>query len=369
MSQCSSLCIKSRSFEFFKNQNVAVLDITTNGHPTACAVCEQPAKIVCIHCYCTAYCTRGCLLTDYMRHDKDCELHSPRLWAYRRFERFSMQTVRFKHTGIDAKGTGMFARVHISPGDRVLEDCVQFTAESIKRANETHEYSSFGMMENYVRSMYGDLDKGGGDTFSLHSGQIMALTGGYQGSWSTFINHSCFPNCVMMVSDCKEFLLVTAIRSIAPGEEITISYTGASCAPRPIRGPLLTKLLGTPCVCISCKDVNKSEEHARRVVWDVIQHSRGAYVSDLLKINRAMRVCDVIKIAENILSIARTLLGASRQYSEPWLAVVECAIYTFVDDACKVVKSSILRSYAKRIQKEAKETSSHVGVCARLLIK
>lgn len=371
MSQCSSLCVKAQSFEFPRRENLAVLSVAdvSTGHPTACTVCEQRAKIVCIHCYCTAYCSRGCLLIDYIRHDSDCEWHSPRLWAYRRFERLSTQAVRFKHTGVKSKGVGMFARRPFSPGDRVLEDCVQFTAESIKKANESRDYSDFGPMENYVQTIYGDLTKEGGATFSLHSGQIMALTGGYQGSWSTFINHSCFPNCVMMVSDCKHFLLVTAIRAIAQGEEITVSYTGASCAPLSIRTPLLKRLLGTPCVCISCSDANSTEEHARRVIWEVIQHSRGAYTSELFKITRGMRARDVIHIADNILDIARTLLGSSQRFSEQWLAVVECTVCTFAQDACKVIKSPQLRAYAKKVQQHAKETSSYVGVCARLLIK
>ncbi len=367
--ECTALCVKSQSFEFARHINLAVLDPTTAGYPAACVCCEEPAKIVCIRCYCVAYCTRTCLLVDYERHEHECVLHSPRLWAYRRFERLSMQSVRFRHTGIPAKGVGMFARRHFVPGDRVMEDCVQFTSEAVRRANETKDFSHFGLMENYVQVMYGDLDKGGGATFSMHSGQIMALTGGYQGSWSTFVNHSCFPNCVMMVSECRHFLLLTAIRNIAPQEEITVSYTGVSCAPMQVRKPVLRKLLGTACQCISCLDVNRPEEHARRVVWDVIQHSRGAHTSELLKIDRRMRAADVMEIADNILSIARTLLGASQQYSEPWLAVIECAVFTFADDAAKMIRSAPLRAYAQRLQKTAKETSNYLGICARLLIK
>lgn len=368
MTQCSAICVKSRSFEFPRRENLAIL-IVGGEKPTACVVCEKRAHIVCAKCYCVAYCDKFCLLSDYERHEYECELHCPRLWTFRRFERLSTQAVRFKHTGDPNKGIGVFARRQFLPGDRVLEDCVQLTSATVNKAVENKNYAEFGHMTNFIRVIYGKHEDDGLSTFSRHSGQIMALTGGYQGSWSTFINHACFPNCVMMVSDCKEFMLVTAIRDIAQGEEIVISYAGISCAPLCVRASRLETLLGTPCICPSCLEKNKSEEHARSVIWDVIQHSRGGRSSELLTLNSRMKDVDVIEIADNVINIARTILGSTPHFSEPWLAIVECTVYGYTEEACALIKSAKLRAFSKRLRGESRDTARHVGVCSRLLVK
>lgn len=368
MTECTKLCIPSRSFEFATLKNLAIIDTSTDGYKAACVVCDKQATIICATCYCVVYCDKICLLTDYERHEMECKLHCPRLWAYRRFERHSLQTVRFKHTGDPSRGMGMFARCRFAPGDRVLEDCVQFNSRLVNDALETKDFSRFGYLEPYIMAIYGDLESGGADTFAMHSRQIMALTGGYQGSWSTIINHSCLPNCVMMASACKEFILVTAIRPIMPHEEITIAYGGIAYAPLRIRTPILTQLLGTPCQCDSCVHPTKAEEHARCIVWDVIQHSRGTIKTDLFALNRRISPVNVVNISNRIIDVARTLLGATPQYADPWLAMVECAVLEFVDSACKIIKSPSLFAHRQKLQRSTKETTNHLGICARILI-
>lgn len=368
MLECPDICVKSTSFEFATGANRALFDTTRDPQLAACVVCDAPGMYACYSCYCVVYCGKVCRLKDYERHEHECEMHSPRLWSYRRFERFAAQSVRFKHTGDPVLGVGMFARQAFAPGARILEDCVQFTSQMITDALQSKDYSDFYYIESFLEAIYGDKGFSDPDLFARHSNQITGITGGYQGSWTSLINHSCSPNAVMMVSDCKRYILITAIRSIARGEEVTLAYSGVAYAPKNIRTPLLTQLLGHPCVCRACKTPSK-EEHARHVVWSVIQHSRAAFHSDMFVLSKRSTATSVISIADRVLHVAQNLLGEVPEYSSPWMSVVACSVVEYLNRACKMIKSVQLHSYKNRCSEQTKILSSQVGVCARLLLK
>lgn len=369
MLSCTPICVKSRSFESATFTNLAAHDTETTSYPAACSLCDQPAKIVCSNCYCTSYCTPVCLVKDRARHKCECLLHSTRLWSFRRFERHSAQTVRYKHTGKADLGIGMFARRAFKPGERILEDCVQCDTEMIIAAVDNKDFSKFAYIESFLTAIYGAERLEDTKTFSLHTNQITGMTGGYMGSWSSLINHSCSPNCVMMVSECRQVLLLTAIRPIAQNDEITVAYTGYAYAPLSIRKPVLHLLLGQPCMCKLCVTPNQGEEHGRRVVWEVVQHSRNVTPTELFVLSKETPPKTVIAIAKNVIAIARSVLGATRRYSAPWLAIVECTVAGYLEDACELNPSPKLLAYMRRTQQEAYTTSQHVGVCTRLLMK
>lgn len=363
--KCSKTCIVSPVYELSLRTNVAGLELDSERAPITCTKCEAPATIVCVGCYCIVYCSKACLLADYKRHACECVLHSGRLWLFRNFELYSTQSVRIKHTGRKVMGLGMFARQSMAPGERIIEDYVHYTAEMIEHVMLSKDYSGFEELELYIKTIYDNVAGDVNETFAMHSGQMMAMTRGYQGFWTIFINHSCTPNAILRPSHCRTYILVTALRPIAAGEEITVSYSGVSYAPFKIRTPLLEQLLGCPCACSACKTVDSEEERQRFVVWDVIQHARRVYDSDLLGINKSMTTRVIIAIADRIIETSRKLLGQYYPHADPWLAIIEHTVCEFVSKACVVLKSRALRVHLKTLQQQSVLTSQFVGVCTR----
>ena len=62
-----------------------------------------------------------------------------------------------------------------------------------------------------------------------------SIDGKCGGNGTDFINHSCIPNCEMIIKERQ--ILVFALRDINPGEEITIAYLEE------------TAVLSLPCLC------------------------------------------------------------------------------------------------------------------------
>lgn len=363
--KCSKACIVSPFYDIALEKNVATLELDDNKNPVMCVTCEMPAKIVCVGCYCVVYCSRKCLLVDYERHQHECELHSSRLWLFRNLELYSAQSVRIKHTGDEVMGVGMCARQAMFPGDRVIEDYIHYTAEMIEQVITSGDFTGYEELEMYIKAIYNNIGEVASTKFALHSGQMMAMTQGYQGFWTLFINHSCTPNAIIRPSRCRRFLLVTAIRPIAVGEEITISYSGVAYSPMSIRTPLLQQLLGCPCNCPSCLNVDPEDEIQRLIVWDMIQHWRHVEKSHLLSINHTMTGSLAITIANRIIVSSRKLLGPHYPYADPWLAVVEHTVCEFVRQVSGIIKTSSLRHFLNLLQDRTTHTKKCVGVCVR----
>merc|ERR1719473_265423 len=74
-------------------------------------------------------------------------------------------------------------------------------------------------------------------------------------------NHSCSPNAASVVGPSGE-VSITALKDIAPGEEVLISYTDVSEGYETRRKTLLEHY-GFECKCTRCTDEQKAELKAR----------------------------------------------------------------------------------------------------------
>jgi uncharacterized protein len=109
-----------------------------------------------------------------------------------------MEQVSSAKSGIH--GAGLFARVPIAAGARVVE----YVGEKISKSESLRRCQQ----ENYyIFSLDDDWDIDGSVDYNL----------------ARFANHSCEPNCETDVIDGHIWII--ALRDIAAGEEITYNYT------------------------------------------------------------------------------------------------------------------------------------------------
>jgi uncharacterized protein len=132
-------------------------------------------------------------------------------------------------SGID--GRGMFARMEICGGDRIIE----YTGQRISK-EESMRHCSEG--NNYV----------------FHINEEFDLDGSIETNLARFINHSCAPNAEAVLEDDR--IWIVALRNIAPGEEITFNY-----------GYDLDDYRAHPCRCgaLNCVGYILAEEY-----WDCL---------------------------------------------------------------------------------------------------
>ncbi|KAI6084462.1 hypothetical protein F4821DRAFT_261983 [Hypoxylon rubiginosum] len=82
------------------------------------------------------------------------------------------------------------------------------------------------------------------------------------------INHSCVPNTTWSVDDVRKTIKVTAIRDIAVGEEITISYINTE-RPSHIRKADLERY-SLECLCKACSGLGKDiSDQNRQRLWEL----------------------------------------------------------------------------------------------------
>ena len=101
-------------------------------------------------------------------------------------------------------GKGVFAARPIAKGERIIE----YTGEIItwKEAQRRHPHDP--AQPNH--------------TFYFHIDDQYVIDALYGGNSSRWINHSCDPNCEADEEDGRIF--ITALRDIAPGEELNYDY-------------------------------------------------------------------------------------------------------------------------------------------------
>eukprot|EP00759_Apiculatamorpha_spiralis_P000763 PhF_6_TR1034/c0_g1_i1/m.2100/K21053/ade; adenine deaminase len=94
------------------------------------------------------------------------------------------------------------------------------------------------------------------NVFSAHQGTKMAL----YPKISSF-NHSCIPNCAMMVSQSHSAAaIVYTLRDVAPNEELCISYLGGGDVwPKKVRSGWLEKGHAFTCVCQTCSSSSDTD--------------------------------------------------------------------------------------------------------------
>jgi SET domain-containing protein len=103
------------------------------------------------------------------------------------------------------QGRGVFATRAIPEGQRIIE----YTGERITPAQADARCSDDEAMRRH-------------HTFLFSVNERVVIDGGRGGNEARFINHSCAPNCDVVVSRARVFIHAT--RDIAEGEEIFYDY-------------------------------------------------------------------------------------------------------------------------------------------------
>ena len=101
-------------------------------------------------------------------------------------------------------GRGAFALVPIRKGTRVIE----YLGERITHAEADARYDD-DAMENH-------------HTFLMIVNRKWVIDAAVGGNEARFINHSCEPNCEIVIERGRAF--IDAVRDIYPGEELTYDY-------------------------------------------------------------------------------------------------------------------------------------------------
>jgi uncharacterized protein len=101
-------------------------------------------------------------------------------------------------------GLGVFAVRHIPRGTRVLE----YLGERISHEEADRRYDHKSADDNH--------------TFLFIADSTTVIDAGVNGNEARFVNHACEPNCESVIENSRVF--IDAIRSIAPGEELTYDY-------------------------------------------------------------------------------------------------------------------------------------------------
>jgi SET domain-containing protein len=103
------------------------------------------------------------------------------------------------------QGLGVFAARRIAEGERILEYTgVRMSHEDAEKLCQNDEASPRH------------------HTFLFAVDDGLVIDGAQGGSDARFLNHSCAPNCEVVVSRRRVF--VHALRDIAPGDELTYDY-------------------------------------------------------------------------------------------------------------------------------------------------
>ncbi|XRB03113.1 histone-lysine N-methyltransferase [Pycnococcus provasolii] len=137
------------------------------------------------------------------------------------FSRRQYANLECKHTGIPAKGRGLFAKQSIPKGGFVIE----YTGEVLDEATYVERKSAWLTREGSRHTYF----------MSLSAGEVIDAS--RMGNLGRFTNHSCAPNCEMQKWTVRGEVCIGifATRDIQPGEEVTMDYNFERCDERPMR--------------------------------------------------------------------------------------------------------------------------------------
>jgi uncharacterized protein len=127
-------------------------------------------------------------------------------------------------------GRGVFARRRIRKGTRVIE----YLGDRVSHREADQRYGHKGVEDNH--------------TFLFIVDRSVVIDGGANGNNARFINHSCAPNCESLIDDRRVF--VEAVRTIAPGEELTYDYQIGRDKEDP---PNVDEIFACRCGAASCR--------------------------------------------------------------------------------------------------------------------
>ncbi len=144
-------------------------------------------------------------------------------------ERFRLrESVSIRRSGIHGKG--VFARKHIPEGTRIVE----YRGERITTAEADARYPDDPTVPYH--------------TFLFALDDDWVVDAAYGGNLARWVNHSCDPNCEVVIEDGR--LFIESVRDIEPGEELAYDYNFIL----PVRhSPAMKKRYPCECGAPSCR--------------------------------------------------------------------------------------------------------------------
>ncbi len=127
-------------------------------------------------------------------------------------------------------GSGLFATRTIAKGEHIIE----YVGEHISHAEADRRHEHKAADDNH--------------TFFFTIDAKTVIDAGVGGNVARFINHSCDPNCEVVMVDGRPF--VEALRSITHGEELAYDY---NLTREPSDGPEVEKIFGCRCATARCR--------------------------------------------------------------------------------------------------------------------
>jgi SET domain-containing protein len=101
-------------------------------------------------------------------------------------------------------GLGVFAAQRIAKGTRIIE----YLGERVSHAEADRRYAHKEEHDSH--------------TFLFIVDARTVIDAGVDGNEARFVNHACQPNCESVIENRRVY--IEALRSIAPGEELTYDY-------------------------------------------------------------------------------------------------------------------------------------------------
>ncbi len=98
-----------------------------------------------------------------------------------------------------------------------------FAVRKIRKGTVIGEYTGEIITDDEASERYVDEEMETHHTFLFAVDEDVVIDAGVGGSDARFINHSCDPNCESYIDD-DDRVLIEAIRTITPGEELTYDY-------------------------------------------------------------------------------------------------------------------------------------------------
>jgi uncharacterized protein len=124
-----------------------------------------------------------------------------------------------------------------------------FAARSINKGRRIIEYVGERISHEEADRRHADKAEDDNHTFLFTVDSKTVIDGGVGGNAARFINHSCDPNCEVILEDGRR-LFVEAVRSIKPGEELAYDYNITRAPDDP---PEVEQIFACRCSAASCR--------------------------------------------------------------------------------------------------------------------
>jgi SET domain-containing protein len=192
------------------------------------------------------------------------------------------------------KGLGIFARVRISRGTRIVAEAPLLKATAFSPYG-VNVQEPFDRLSSAKQRAYLELHEHASETLKRDNDweslpelnrKVLAIYAANSFGKDVFwlasrFNHACIPNIHNAYNPVIQMDIFHSIREIEAGEELTVSYTSGFC----VRGQRKAQLnkWGFQCRCSACKetpDGNKLEQQLVRLA--LLSREPGMAVSNIL---------------------------------------------------------------------------------------